>query len=47
MSKKGKSLSLSTVYSILNQFSKCGIIKMLEFDKMENRYASNITEHII
>jgi Fur family peroxide stress response transcriptional regulator len=45
-SKKVKSLSLSTVYSILNEFSKRGIIKMLEFDKMENRYESNITEHI-
>jgi len=45
-SKKVKSLSLSTVYSILNEFSKRGIIKTLEFDKMENRYESNITEHI-
>jgi len=44
--KKLKSLSLSTVYSILNEFSKRGIIKMLEFDKIENRYESNITEHI-
>ena len=45
-SKKVKSLSLSTVYSILNEFSKRGIIKTLEFDKMGNRYESNITEHI-
>jgi len=45
-SKRVKSLSLSTVYSILNEFSKRGIIKMLEFDKVENRYESNITEHI-
>jgi len=45
-SKKVKSLGFSTVYSILNEFSKRGIIKMLEFDKMENRYESNITEHI-
>ena len=44
--KRAKRLSLSTVYSILNEFSKRGIIKMLEFDKMENRYESNITEHI-
>ncbi len=44
--KKVKSLSLSTVYSILNEFSKHGIIKMLEFDKMENRYEANMTEHI-
>ena len=44
--KKVKSLSLSTVYSILNEFFKHGIIKMLEFDKMENRYEANMTEHI-
>jgi Fe2+ or Zn2+ uptake regulation protein len=44
--KKVKSLSLSTVYSILNQLSKYGIIKMLEFDRMENRYEVNTTEHI-
>jgi Fur family peroxide stress response transcriptional regulator len=44
--RKAKSLSLSTVYSILNEFSKHGIIKMLEFDKMENRYEANTREHI-
>jgi len=44
--KKVKSLGLSTVYSILDEFSKHGIIKMLEFDKMENRYEANLTEHI-
>ena len=44
--KRAKSLSLSTVYSILNEFSKRGIIRMLEFDKMENRYEANMTEHI-
>jgi len=44
--KKVKSLSLSTVYSILNEFSKRGIIKMLEFDKMENRYEANMAVHI-
>lgn len=44
--KKVKSLSLSTVYSILNEFSKRGIIKMLEFDKMENRYEANTAVHI-
>jgi len=30
--KKVKSLSLSTVYSTLNELSKRGIIEMLEFD---------------
>ena len=44
--KKVKGLSLSTVYYTLNELSKHGIIKMLEFDKMENRYEGNITEHI-
>jgi Fur family peroxide stress response transcriptional regulator len=44
--KKVKSLSLSTVYSTLNELSKQGIIKMLEFDRMENRYEANMTEHI-
>ena len=41
-----RSLSLSTTYATLNEFSRYGIIKTLEFDKMENRYESNITEHI-
>ena len=41
-----RSLSLSTTYATLNEFSRHGIIKTLEFDKMENRYESNITEHI-
>jgi Fur family transcriptional regulator, peroxide stress response regulator len=44
--KKVRSLSLSTVYATLNELSKHGIIKMLEFDKMENRYEGNIAEHI-
>jgi Fur family transcriptional regulator, peroxide stress response regulator len=43
---KGKRLSLSTVYATLNELSKQGIIKMLEFDRMENRYEANTTEHI-
>jgi Fe2+ or Zn2+ uptake regulation protein len=44
--KKVKSLSLSTVYATLNEFSRQGIIKTLEFDKMENRYEGNISAHI-
>jgi len=43
---KGKRLSLSTVYATLNELSKHGIIKMLEFDRMENRYEANTAEHI-
>jgi Fur family peroxide stress response transcriptional regulator len=44
--KKVPSLSLSTVYTNLNELSKHGIIKMLEFEKMENRYEGNIAAHI-
>jgi len=44
--KKFKGLSLSTVYYTLNEFSKHGIIKLLEFDKMENRYEGNISHHL-
>ena len=44
--KKKKSLSLSTTYATLDEFSQHGIIKTLEFDKMENRYETNREEHI-
>ena len=44
--KKVRSLSLSTVYATLNELSRYGIIKMLEFDRMENRYEGNIAAHI-
>jgi Fe2+ or Zn2+ uptake regulation protein len=44
--KRGTRLSLSTVYATLNELSRHGIIKMLEFDKMENRFEANMTEHI-
>jgi len=44
--KKVKSLSLSTVYATLNELSRLGVVKMLEFDKMENRYEGNIAAHI-
>jgi Fe2+ or Zn2+ uptake regulation protein len=44
--KKKKSLSLSTTYATLDELSRHGVIKTLEFDRMENRYESNITEHI-
>ena len=41
-----KGLSLSTVYYTLNELSRYGIIKMLEFDKMEDRYEGTLTDHI-
>ena len=44
--KKARSLSLSTVYATLNELSKHGIIKMLGFERMENRYEGNIPAHI-
>jgi Fur family transcriptional regulator, peroxide stress response regulator len=44
--KKKKSLSLSTVYATLNELSRHGIIKTLQFDRMENRYEGNLEEHI-
>lgn len=44
--KRGKTLSLSTVYATLHDFSKHGLIKTLEFDQMENRYEMNPDEHI-
>jgi len=44
--KKLKGISLSTVYYTLNELSRHGIIKMLEFDKMENRYEGNFSHHL-
>jgi Fe2+ or Zn2+ uptake regulation protein len=44
--KKTKRISLSTVYATLDEFSKLGIIKTLEFDRMENRYEGNVETHI-
>jgi Fe2+ or Zn2+ uptake regulation protein len=45
-SKKAKRVSLSTVYATLKEFSENGLIKSLEFDRMENRYDGNLSEHI-
>jgi len=44
--KKRKGLSLSTAYATLNELSRHGIIKTLQFDKMENRCETNREEHI-
>ncbi len=44
--KKAKRVSLSTVYATLKEFSECGLIKQLEFDRMENRYDGDLSEHI-
>lgn len=44
--KKGAPLSLSSVYANINELSRYGIIKSLEFDGKENRCEGNIEEHI-
>ena len=44
--KRKKSLSLSTTYATLNELSRMGIIKTLQFDSMENRYEGNLEEHL-
>jgi Fur family peroxide stress response transcriptional regulator len=44
--KKSRSLSLSTTYATINEFSRHGIIKTLQFDGVENRCEGNLDEHI-
>jgi Fur family peroxide stress response transcriptional regulator len=44
--KRVKNLSLSTVYATLNELAKHGVIKLLQFDRMENRYECNIEKHV-
>ena len=44
--KKSRSLSLSTTYATINEFSRYGIIKTLQFDGIENRCEGNLDEHI-
>ncbi len=44
--RRKKSLSLSTTCSILDEFSRLGILKKLQFDRMENRYEKNPAEHV-
>ena len=44
--KKCRGLSFSTVYLTLNELSRHGIIKTLEFDRSENRFDGNIEDHI-
>jgi len=41
-----KSLSLSTTYATLKEFSAHGIIKTLQFDTGKNRYDANLKEHL-
>jgi Fur family transcriptional regulator, peroxide stress response regulator len=44
--KKSRSRSLSTTYATINEFSRHGIIKTLQFDEVENRCEGNLDEHI-
>jgi Fe2+ or Zn2+ uptake regulation protein len=44
--KRCRSLSLSSVYATIHEFSRCGIIKMLQFDGVENRCESDLEDHI-
>lgn len=44
--KKSSRLSLSTTYATLNEFARRGILKILQFDRMENRFDLNPEEHI-
>ena len=44
--KRVKTISLSTVYATLNELAKHGVIKQLQFDRMENRYECNPDKHI-
>ncbi len=44
--KKLASISLSTVYATLKEFSEHGMIRALEFDRIENRYDLDLSEHV-
>jgi Fe2+ or Zn2+ uptake regulation protein len=44
--KRVKTLSLSTVYATLSELAQHGVIKQLQFDRMENRYECNPEKHV-
>ena len=44
--RKYRGLSFSTVYLTLHELCRNGIIKMLEFDRKDNRFDGNVDEHI-
>jgi len=44
--KKARRVSLSTVYATLKEFSENGLIRQLEFDRMENRYDVDLLDHV-
>ncbi|MBN1105979.1 MAG: transcriptional repressor [Deltaproteobacteria bacterium] len=44
--KKLKSLSLSTVYLTLKELERHGLIRILEFDRRDNRCETNLDMHV-
>ncbi len=44
--KKAGSVSLSTVYATLKAFSESGLIRQMEFDRLENRYDVDLSDHV-
>ncbi|HRS82817.1 MAG TPA: Fur family transcriptional regulator [Smithellaceae bacterium] len=44
--KKTGRVSLSTVYATLKEFSESGLIRQMEFDRMENRYDVDLSDHV-
>ena len=44
--KRAPRVSLSTVYATVKEFSEIGLVKQLEFDRMENRYDVNLSDHV-
>ena len=44
--KRARRVSLSTVYATLKEFSENGLIRQMEFDRMENRYDLDFLDHV-
>lgn len=44
--EKKPGVSLSTVYATLKEFSESGLIRQMEFDRMENRYDVDLSDHV-
>jgi len=44
--KKAGRVSLSTVYATLKEFSESGLIRQMQFDRLENRYDVDLSDHV-
>ncbi|HPL97120.1 MAG TPA: Fur family transcriptional regulator [Smithellaceae bacterium] len=44
--RRAPHISLSTVYATLKEFSENGLIRQLEFDRLENRYDIDLSDHV-